>query len=398
MWTHFWEVMWELVGFSLKGLVLVMLIAILVAVVRSLKEDDDDEGKGHLIVRHLNEELRLKERHFKSALVPESSRGMAEKAFKRQEKKRRKAERKQAKRTLKEQQRAATLDDALIEEPTLDEQALQEAEEKADEALEEDATHDIGRTRSAETGKVLLTDRPRLFILDFKGDVQASAVEGLRQEVSAILGVASVRDRVLLRLENSGGYVHTHGLAASQLKRLTDAGVELWVSVDAVAASGGYLMACVAHRIIAAPFSIIGSIGVVAQLPNVNRLLKRFDVDVELHTAGKHKRTLTTLGENTEEGRAKFIEDLQVTHDLFKSFVSEARPSLDIEQVATGETWLGTNALSAGLIDELKTSDELIMSQVNDFEVYTVHHHTKRKLTERFMSAAHNLLSGQLLG
>ena len=286
---------------------------------------------------------------------------------------------------------------------TKDEKARQkDAQQRAKQTIKERKRNDkIAKKQGArELGGEELTfsDRPRMFVLDFKGDVQASAVEGLRREVSAILDVAGEGDRVLLKLHNSGGYVHTHGLAASQLKRLRDGAIELWISVDQVAASGGYLMACVADRICAAPFSIIGSIGVIAQLPNVNRLLKRLDVDVELHTAGKFKRTLTTLGENTAEGREKFIEDLNTTHELFKSFVQEARPSLHIEQVATGETWLGTQALEVGLIDELKTSDELIIDAIETYDVYAVRYVLKRSLGERFMSVAHGLLAGRLPG
>ena len=212
--------------------------------------------------------------------------------------------------------------------------------------------------------------KPRLFVLKFKGDIQASAVENLREEVTSILQIRRADDEVLLCLHNSGGYVHTHGLAASQLTRLTNVGVRLTVAIDQVAASGGYMMACVGERIIAAPFAIVGSIGVVAQVPNINRLLKRFDVDVELHTAGDYKRTLTMLGENTEEGRAKFIEELHKTHDLFQDFVRAQRPDLDVNRVATGETWYGTSAMEVGLIDEVKTSDELMLSSVNTHDIY----------------------------
>jgi serine protease SohB len=214
--------------------------------------------------------------------------------------------------------------------------------------------------------------KPRCFVLDFNGDIRASAVENLREEVSAILLLAQPEDRVLLRLESSGGMVHSYGLAASQLLRLRNAGLQLTVAVDEVAASGGYMMACVAQRIVAAPFAIIGSIGVMAQLPNFHRLLKKHDIDVELHTAGEFKRTLTLFGENTEKGRRKFLEELEDTHQLFKQFVAANRPEVDIDGSATGEIWYGTQALQKRLVDEIKTSDELLLDARGEFDLVQV--------------------------
>jgi serine protease SohB len=230
--------------------------------------------------------------------------------------------------------------------------------------------------------------KPTLYVLEFKGSMDASEVTSLREEISAVLAVAVPGDEVLLRLESPGGVVHGYGLAASQLQRLRDAGLQLTAVVDKVAASGGYMMACVADRIVAAPFSIIGSIGVVAQIPNFNRLLKRNDIDVELHTAGQYKRTLTLFGENTEEGREKFQEDLNETHQLFKDFVQQMRPSLDLNKVATGEHWYGRQALDLGLIDEIGTSDALIIKHMDSFTVLGVHYARKRKMMDRFTNSA----------
>jgi len=230
--------------------------------------------------------------------------------------------------------------------------------------------------------------KPRVYVLDFKGSMDAHEVTSLREEITAVLAVARPEDQVVLRLESPGGVVHGYGLASSQLQRLRDKKIPLTVAVDKVAASGGYMMACVADRIVAAPFSIIGSIGVVAQIPNFNRFLKNKDIDVELHTAGQYKRTLTLLGENTEEGRQKFREDLNDTHQLFKSFVQQMRPSLDIEQVATGEHWYGTQALDKGLVDQVGTSDDLLLGLMEGRELVGVRYTRRKKLMDRFTNSA----------
>lgn len=230
--------------------------------------------------------------------------------------------------------------------------------------------------------------RPRVFVLDFDGDMQASQVEQLREEVSAILPVVEEADKVLLRLESGGGVVHGYGLAASQLMRLKDAGITLTVSVDKVAASGGYMMACVADEIIAAPFAILGSIGVVAQLPNFHRLLKKNDIDFEMHTAGEYKRTLTIFGENTDKAREKFQADIDDIHVLFKEFVSSNRPVVSIDEVGTGEFWFGQRALEKKLADRLCTSDSFLVEHLKGYDLIEVRYRVKRSWQEKLSLAA----------
>lgn len=226
-------------------------------------------------------------------------------------------------------------------------------------------------------------EKKRVYVLNFDGDMQASAADNLRHEITALLGVAKPTDEVVLRLESGGGMVHSYGLASSQLARIRDAQIPLTVCVDKVAASGGYMMACIGDKILSAPFAAIGSIGVVAQIPNIHRLLKKNNIDVEILTAGDYKRTLTILGENTDAAREKFKQELQTTHDLFKQFVARFRPQLDIDAVATGEVWLGTDAQRLALVDILQTSDEYISKQADEADIYLLEFIHKKTLQER---------------
>lgn len=225
--------------------------------------------------------------------------------------------------------------------------------------------------------------KPSLYVLHFKGDISASETAALREEISAIVQVAKPNDEVLLCLESPGGVVHGYGLAASQLMRLKQHNIKLTVVVDKVAASGGYMMACVADKIVSAPFAIIGSIGVVAQIPNIHRLLKKHDVDVDVMTAGEYKRTVTMLGENTEKGKQKFQQELEETHQLFKQFVSQNRPHLDVEQVATGEHWFGQQALNLNLVDEIMTSDDLLLQAMKEKQLIGVKYVVKKSLLQK---------------
>jgi serine protease SohB len=239
--------------------------------------------------------------------------------------------------------------------------------------------------------------RKRLYVLNFEGDIRASATDHLREEITAVLNQCGEADEVLVKVESPGGLVHGYGLAASQLRRIRDAGVPLTIAVDKVAASGGYMMACVADRIIAAPFAVLGSIGVLAQVPNFHRLLKKHDIDFELFTAGEYKRTVTMFGENTQKGREKFLQDLEDTHDLFKDFVSENRPQLDISKVATGEIWYGKKAVEQGLADELQTSDAFIQARLQDSDVFDVRFVLKKNWQEKLGLAAEGAMERALL-
>ncbi len=229
--------------------------------------------------------------------------------------------------------------------------------------------------------------KSRLFVVNFDGDMRASQVHALRETITAIVDIAAPTDEILLVLESSGGFVHTYGLAASQLQRLRSRHLKLTVAIDKVAASGGYLMACVASKIISAPFAIVGSIGVVGQVPNFNRLLEKHNIDIEQHTAGEYKRTLTMFGKNTDKGRHKFQQDLEETHVLFKRYIAENRPEVPLEEVATGEHWYGTDALKLRLVDELLTSDDYILEKTQTHDVYEIGYEEKQKLADKVSNA-----------
>lgn len=335
------EYLADFILFLAKTVTLIGGVAVLVALVTAIGQKTRKMHKGHLEITRLNEHYEHLQTDLKHALLDKAGLKKAAKA----EKEKAKLEKKAKK------------------------------NEECEEAI-----------------------KPRVFILDFHGDIKASAVKSLREEITAVLSLADKeRDEVVIRLESGGGLVHSYGLAASQLKRIRDKGVKLTVTVDKVAASGGYMMACVAHHIVAAPFAVLGSIGVMAQLPNVHRLLKKHDVDIELHTAGEFKRTLTVLGENTEKGRQKFIQDMEDTHLLFKDFVKTEREVVDIDQVSTGEIWYGQKALTLSLIDEISTSDEYIYRKVDEADLVQIEYVMKKGIADKLGIAAESALDNTLM-
>lgn len=278
------------------------------------------------------------------------------------------------------------LHDALREEMTSVFERKQIIKEKKQQWKEE--------KKQAKSGT--LPEKRKIFVLNFRGDIKASAVSSLREEVTAILTVAKPEDEVVVRLESSGGVVHAYGLAASQLQRIKRKQIPLTIAVDKVAASGGYLMACVGDRILAAPFAIVGSIGVISQVPNFNRLLKKYDIDYEEITAGEYKRTLSVLGENTEKGRQKFLEQMEEVHASFKDFLQEHRPQVQLSEVATGEYWYGKRALDLKLVDELTTSDDYLFAANEQNEIFEITYKPKETLRERLAAGMEESLQSIL--
>ena len=337
--------------FALKAITIVVAILIVIAgsIAAGMRSKKTQEG--HIEVKKINEDIKDMQEAMRQAIVDPD-------AHKIESKQRHKAEKAERKANLKALKKAAKSDDK----------------------------------DKAET-----IHKPRLYILDFHGDMKASGVSRLRREITAVLSIADAKDEVMVRLESGGGMVHAYGLASSQLQRIRDHGVNLTVCVDKVAASGGYMMACVASKLIAAPFAIIGSIGVIAQLPNFHRLLKKNEIDFEMITAGEYKRTLTMFGENTQEGRDKFTDDIQDIHSLFKDFVLQHRPQLNISEVATGEIWFGQRAIDRSLVDELMTSDEYIVKACEESDVFEIKYEEKKSLPQKLGLALDAAIDSVLL-
>ena len=231
-----------------------------------------------------------------------------------------------------------------------------------------------------------------VYVLDFKGDIQASGVDKLKQEINAILSSKVKCKEVVLKVESGGGSAYAYGLCAAELKRLANSKINLTVCIDKVAASGGYLMSCVANKIVAAPWAIVGSIGVIAQLPNFHRFLKKQNIDIEMHTAGKFKRTLTTFGKNTKKGRDKFISELEELHVVFKDFVKENRSKIKVGKVSTGEVWQGDKAKKLGLIDEIATSDDYLLNLSEKFKLLEIQYFEKKPFSAKFVSLTETIL------
>lgn len=291
-----------------------------------------------------------------------------------------------------------------FQQEQLEVESLGERQTELQDALQEQLLDDKTfkkqlKARQKEEKKQLsaLAEKPRVFVLDFKGDLDASRAPALGREISLLLDLLRPMDEVVVRLESAGGFVHSYGHAAAELQRLRDRDIHLTVCVDRVAASGGYMMACTASKLLAAPFAVIGSIGVVAELPNFHRLLKKHDVDYEVLTAGEYKRTLTLLGENTEEGRQKFLDDLAEAHGLFKSYVQRCRPQLNIDQVAKGEIWYGEQALGLKLVDRLMTSEAYLLERQREARVFSVRLKKPQPLAEKLAGQTSRALEKRLL-
>lgn len=366
------EFLFEYLGFLARAVTIVVAIMVVLGFLfaNASRRGGQEGAQGVLEVKHLNRELDDLKAALEGAVVSPEEQKFLTKTREAEEKKKRKAEAKAAKLAYKTAQKA-------------EKQAEKRAEKQGPQSASEGVASTESESQAADSNAE--AEAGKVFVLNFLGDLQASAVEQLRQEVTSVLTVATPSDEIVVRLESPGGVVHAYGLAASQLQRIRAQNIPLTATIDKVAASGGYMMAAVADKILAAPFAVVGSIGVVAQVPNVHRLLKKHDVDVELITAGEHKRTLTMLGENTDEGREKFTEQLEDIHKLFQEHVVAHRDAVDIKEVATGEAWYGQRAIDVKLVDRLITSDSYLAECATDREVYLLRWAVQKKPLERLL-------------
>ncbi|EPJ45548.1 MAG: hypothetical protein OFPII_27120 [Osedax symbiont Rs1] len=358
--------------FLAKAITIILTIFIvLVGFLAITSRNKKEHSQGEITLRSLNDGFEEMKDAIESVVIDSEVYKQQMKALHKTEKKEAKEKKKQAK--LDAKQAEKVLKQAAKNVAVLEQTPIETSASSAVELGDKPNTQELAETEEPK----------RYFVLDFNGDVRASEVDLLREEISAILSFATSDDEIVLRLDSAGGMVHSYGLAASQLERIKAANIKLTICVDEVAASGGYMMACIADRLIAAPFAILGSIGVVAQLPNFHRVLKKHGVDYETFTAGEYKRTVTMFGENTEKGKDKFIEEIQDTHLLFKEFVAQARPLIDIDKVATGEVWFGKRAIEHKLVDELNTSDDFLMNACQTADVYQVRYELRKSFGER---------------
>lgn len=385
--------------FLAKAVTIVIAIIAVIGAIANLGSKGKKPSEGHIEINNLTEEIeQVKEGMLEEVLSEEEYKSL-QKEKKKQEKEKAKAEKKRLKQEKNKQKQAS--DSKGASETTQNE--AKELEKSSEKTSQQEPSSDdnakLSSSREEETNDEQDSEQNsgRLFVIDFDGDVEASAVDNLREEITAIISAAEPNDRVLVRLESPGGMVHAYGLAASQLSRIKAANLSLVIAVDQVAASGGYMMACVADHIIAAPFAVVGSIGVVAELPNFHRLLRHNKVDYEQHTAGEYKRTLTMFSENTDAAREKFKKELEETHDLFKQFIIDNRPSLDIDKVATGEHWYGTQALTLGLIDSIQTSDDFIVNAAKESDVFEVSYEVKKPLADRLSFSINSALEKAIM-
>lgn len=383
------EYLIEIGLFLAKTLAIVFAVfAILSIIVAAGQRSRRHAHRGNIHVTHVNKELESLKDGLQRVVLDK----FALKKYIKEEKKREKEQAKKLKADAAKKTKVAPLLVAANSESVTDpiDEVRGDTEQLNGETIESAVPVDV----VDNAGPVR---RRRVYVLSFDGDMEASGLESLRQEITAVLTMAEPQDEVMLRLESPGGMVHAYGLASSQLLRFKQKNIPLTVSVDKVAASGGYMMACVADRLIAAPFAILGSIGVLVQLPNIHRLLKKNDVDFEMITAGEYKRTLTPFSEITEKGREKVKQDVEEMHELFKQWVKQYRPVVDIDQIATGETWVGLQAQERNMVDMISTSDDYVVQACDQADVYEVNYEIRVPLGEKLAGVLQKAMDKTLM-
>jgi len=159
---------------------------------------------------------------------------------------------------------------------------------------------------------------------------------------------------VVMRIDSPGG----SGLASDMIWRevvLMQKIKPVIVSMSDVAASGGYYIAMAADTIVAQPGTITGSIGVVTGKFSMGGLYEKIGLDVEIVDRGKNASLFSSANTFSESERAVVIDQM---HDFYKDFVTKVAKGRnmtyeDVDRVAQGRVWTGTQALDIGLVDQL---------------------------------------------
>ena len=245
----------------------------------------------------------------------------------------------------------------------------------------------VMKTKPADTlQNYYRPDKSNLYYLEFEGDIQASEAAKLKQEILVCLQVAKPTDVFLILVESSGGSVSNYGDLYSVMEMIKKRGHTLWVAIDRVAASGGYLISLPADKIFATPFALIGSIGVLSEVPNFGGLLDKYGVKMEEYTAGERKMNISMFRENGEEQKEHHRKKLGKIHELFKAQLVKYRGGLiekkgvDIGELMEGDFWMGENAFELGLVDELKSSVEILLDEKDHFNILKVNYHNEPKM------------------
>lgn len=258
---------------------------------------------------------------------------------------------------------------------------LNQQQEKHDKALIKVIGKSPGILSSIKNviGKSEGIVRKTAVLLSFNGDINATEVIEFGRAVSMIVQMKDLVSEVYIIINSGGGVVNGYGLLASEIERLHYSEIETYALIDQVAASGGYMAACVANHVVAAPFAYIGSIGVVSEMPNFNQILSDNGINIEQHTAGKSKRTVTPLGKITDEDRNEFKKKLERIHRSFINHVSHYRNINDADEnknsiIFSGDYWIAeeTVELELGLVDEISTSQEFLLDKMKEYNIIEI--------------------------
>lgn len=166
---------------------------------------------------------------------------------------------------------------------------------------------------------------------------------------------------VVLRINSPGGLIAPAQEVYQAIERLGQK-KPVVASMSTIAASGGYYVACAAESIIANPGSLTGSIGVKAQVPNFQELMRKLGVEQETIVSGDLKDAGSPTKEMTPKEREYFQEIVDELSGQFIQVVAQSRDLelQEVQELADGRAFTGTQALDEGLVDELGGMQEAV--------------------------------------
>lgn len=205
-----------------------------------------------------------------------------------------------------------------------------------------------------------LTTGSKVGLVDITGEILSS--DSFVRQIETFKESSSIR-ALLVRVNSPGGAVAPSQEIYEAIKSVRESGKPVVISMNSVAASGGYYLALGGTRIMANPGTITGSIGVIIQYPQVKPLMDKVGIEVVTVKSGKFKDVGSPFRQQTSEDLSYLQNVINDTYDQFVETVSiERKLNLDsAKALAEGKIYTGRQAMKNGLIDTLGTFEDAIL-------------------------------------
>ena len=207
----------------------------------------------------------------------------------------------------------------------------------------------------------LIGRRQKIAVVELHGTIGGSIKSPVYERIFSRVRRDRSARALVLDIDSPGGGVPASDLLYRAVAKIA-AEKPVVASIRGIGASGAYMMCCAAHKVVANPGAIVGSIGVISIRPVLQELLSRLGVGIKVNKSGELKDMGAFWRDATPEETRKMQELISDSYDVFVDIVARARKMDEskVRDLATGEVYWAPKAKDLGLVDELGDLDRAI--------------------------------------